>query len=248
MAALIRDGRLIGAVLASLALGVTVTHAGEDALAPGKEPAILALSDLNAFDPDSAQDASPETPAIPDPEPLLQTGEPDAPDGEAEGASQPETDGAVAILYDTDILPEPAARMRTLIMEAAATGDLEALRPLIGIGPEATRLTIGGLNDDPIDFLRASSGDEGGQEILAILLDVLDAGFVLVEREGETPVYLWPYFFAVPLEELTDPQKVELMRIVTAGDYAEMQVYGGYNFYRIGITAEGAWSYFVAGH
>jgi hypothetical protein len=163
-----------------------------------------------------------------------------------EGASAPEA-APTAVLYDEDLLPEPTARMRQLIIEAASTGDIEALRPLIGIGPERTRLAIGAIDDDPIDYLMVSSGDGEGQEILAIILDLLDAGFVSVEQDGEEDLYLWPYFFAMPLEELTAPQRVELFRIVTAGDYEEMKLYGGYNFYRIGITASGEWSYFIAG-
>ena len=60
-------------------------------------------------------------------------------------------------------------------------------------------------------------------------------------------LYVWPYFFAVPLDRLTPPQRVELFKIVTAGDYEEMKTYGTYIFYRVGITPEGRWSFFVAG-
>jgi hypothetical protein len=41
---------------------------------------------------------------------------------------------------------------------------------------------------------------------------------------------VWPYFFAVPLEELTAPQRVELFTLVTAGDYEEMKNFGAYIF------------------
>lgn len=40
---------------------------------------------------------------------------------------------------------------------------------------------------------------------------------------------------------------VELFRIVTAGDYEEMLLFGGYNFDRFGITENGEWTYFLAG-
>ena len=49
-------------------------------------------------------------------------------------------------------------------------------------------------------------------------------------------LYVWPYFFAVPLDGLTPRQRVEMFRIVTAGDYEEMKSYGTYIFYRVGIT------------
>jgi hypothetical protein len=40
---------------------------------------------------------------------------------------------------------------------------------------------------------------------------------------------------------------VELYRIVTAGDVTDMKEFGGYNFYRLGISADGKWKFFVAG-
>ena len=36
-------------------------------------------------------------------------------------------------------------------------------------------------------------------------------------------MYVWPYFFAVPLDRLTPRQRVELFKIVTAGDYEDMK-------------------------
>jgi hypothetical protein len=60
-------------------------------------------------------------------------------------------------------------------------------------------------------------------------------------------MYVWPYFFAVPLDKLNAQQRVELFKIVTAGDYDDMKTYGSYIFYRVGITPDGRWSFFVAG-
>ena len=62
-----------------------------------------------------------------------------------------------------------------------------------------------------------------------------------------TEFYLWPYFYSLPLEQLDDRQKVELFRIITAGDYEEMSVYGAYIFYRTGIGPDGDWKFFLAG-
>lgn len=211
--------------------------------------AIFALSELQPYDPatDGVGDP-PEPPLVPD----VEEG-PVEPGATGEGPGEetaPPAEDAIAILYDPGLLPEPAARMRELIREAAMTGDVEALRPLIGIGPAQTRIAPSPIDEDPVEYLRESSGDGGGQEILAILLDILDAGFVMVERPEEEggKLYMWPYFYALPLDDLSAPQKVELFRIVTAGDYEEMKAYGGYNFYRLGITAEGEWEYFFAGH
>ena len=137
--------------------------------------------------------------------------------------------------------------MHGLIVEAAKSGDIENLRPLIGNGDSATRLSLGGLDGDPLEFLVELSGDEEGQEVLAILLEVLLAGYVHLDAGTPQEMYVWPYFFAIPLESLDKRQRVELFTLVTAGDYEDMKSFGAYIFYRVGITPEGHWAFFVAG-
>lgn len=151
------------------------------------------------------------------------------------------------ILYDVELLPEPVRRMRTLIMDACLTGDIEQLRPLISGGEDGTQLSFASITGDPIEFLKNLSGDDEGQEILAILYEVLAAGFVHVDEGTAGEAYVWPYFFAVPLQELDKRQRVELFKIVTAGDYEDMKSFGAYIFYRVGISPEGRWVFFVAG-
>ncbi|MFZ1815662.1 MAG: hypothetical protein WBO55_08210 [Rhizobiaceae bacterium] len=152
-----------------------------------------------------------------------------------------------AIQRDLTVLPFPVAKMRELLIEAARSGDLEKLRPFIGAGDDMTIFSFGGIEGDPIDFLKSISGDGDGMEILAILLDVLETGFVHLEPGTENELYVWPYFFAVPLEKLDAPQKVEMFRLLTSGDYEEMKSFGTYLFYRVGITPQGRWRFFVAG-
>ncbi|WP_394688648.1 hypothetical protein [Hoeflea sp.] len=154
---------------------------------------------------------------------------------------------SVELMRDLSLLPEPVQRMRALIIESAMSGDPERLRALLGKGPTATRLSFGEIDGDPVSYIRAISGDGEGLEILAILIDLLNAGFVRVDADGPDEAFVWPYFAAVPLESLTPPQRVELLRIVTAGDVEDMKAYGAYNFFRIGITSDGAWSFFMAG-
>ncbi|HEU4987701.1 MAG TPA: hypothetical protein VFT89_11620 [Rhizobiaceae bacterium] len=151
------------------------------------------------------------------------------------------------VLYDLERLPEPVRRMRELIVEACRSGDIEKLRPLLGTGDDATQISLGDLEGDPIEFLRELSGDDEGQEILAILLEVLEAGFVHLNEGDPSEIYVWPYFFALPLDKLDAKQRVELFTLVTAGDYQDMKTFGAYIFYRVGITPEGQWLFFVAG-
>jgi hypothetical protein len=162
--------------------------------------------------------------------------------------AKPDASAAPAeILRDLALLPFPARRMHELLVEAAKSGDIEKLRPFIGTGEDATMLSLGGLDGDPITFLKSQSGDPDGHEILAILLEVLESGFVHLDAGTENDVYVWPYFFAVPLDALTPQQRVELFTILTSGDLEEMKTYGAYVFFRVGISPEGRWRFFVAG-
>ncbi|WP_238719728.1 hypothetical protein [Nitratireductor alexandrii] len=248
-----------------MSLATSKAEAGATAVTVGAKVALSELKRNEMPDPapeDAGDEAGPadqpvETVPLPDPIerfPLpdtpadtVETPQPEVP-GEDDGTEAAADDQALPeILYDLDRLPEPVRRMHGLIMSACRSGDLEALRPLIGPGPKGTQLSFGAVEGDPIDFLRQASGDADGQEILAILLEVLDAGYVHLDAGTPNEIYVWPYFFSMPLDALTPPQRVELFELVTAGDYEDMKNFGGYNFYRVGITPEGRWVFFVAG-
>ncbi|SIP92425.1 hypothetical protein SAMN05880582_10136 [Rhizobium sp. RU20A] len=155
---------------------------------------------------------------------------------------------AIEIIQDPAQLPEPVRRMRQLIMDAALTGDIEKLRPLLGKGGTATQVSsYEGDPADPIATLKGLSGDQQGAEVLAIMLDILSTGAALIDKDTNETVYVWPYVALRPIDTLTKPEIVDLLRIVTAGDMAEMQEVGGYNFYRLGIGPDGQWKFFLTG-
>ncbi|WP_436163517.1 hypothetical protein [Mesorhizobium sp. LjRoot246] len=174
--------------------------------------------------------------------------EPDSPaDG---GVTRPRVDPdtpAPEVVYDLGKLPEPVRRMHDLIVETCKGGDIEKLRPLIGTGDSMTQISLTDIDGDAIAFLKGLSGDPDGQEILAILEEVLNAGYVHLDAGKPEELYVWPYFFALPLDKLDAKQRVELFKIVTAGDFDDMKQFGAYIFYRVGITPAGQWSFFVAG-
>jgi hypothetical protein len=147
--------------------------------------------------------------------------------------------------YDFSKLPAPVARLRQQIIDAAKTGDPEKLRPIIDANGEPPQF---GPNDtgDPIDYLKSQSGDKEGREILAILWEVLDAGYVHVDPGQPDEMYVWPYFARYPVDKLTPPQLVELFRLVYAGDYEDMLDYGLYTSFRVGLAPNGTWSYFLS--
>ena len=47
---------------------------------------------------------------------------------------------------------------------------------------------------DPIEYLKALAADAEGREILAILLEVLESGFVHVGEGTDDDYFVWPYF------------------------------------------------------
>lgn len=146
--------------------------------------------------------------------------------------------------YDVAKLPEPVRKLREQLMEIARTGDIEKLRPLMKPGAPTLSDTSAG---DGVEFLKTQSGDEEGREILAILLEVLEAGYVHADIGTPDEAYIWPYFARQPLDKLTARQMVELFKLITAGDYEDMKSFGAYIFYRIAIRPDGTWQYFIAG-
>ncbi|WP_313617284.1 hypothetical protein [Agrobacterium sp.] len=217
----------------------------------------FALSELKHIPDQSSSESAQGAP---------QAAEPDAVEGDSEGIPMPsplidksagannqaagEADEDPPIVsdiqHDNSKAPAAVQRLRQLIVEAAATGDIEKLRPLVNPGPNQAQIT-GDDGDDPIAALKAFSGDPDGLEVLAIILDLLSTGYAHMDAGTPEEMYVWPYFAGKPLSELSAPEKVELLRIITAGDLADMQEYGTYSFYRIGITPDGQWKFFTAG-
>jgi hypothetical protein len=193
--------------------------------------------------PDAASPSAPDQPAAPN---NIEPGEDGTPAQEAEPDGDPD-EPVPEVQYDLTKLPEPVRRTHDLLLEACKSGDVEKLRPLIDTGENGTQLSFGGVNGDPIAFLKELSADKEGREILAILEEVLTAGYVHMDPGSPNEMYVWPYFFAVPLDKLTAAQRVELFKIVTASEYEDMVTYGSYIFYRAGITPDGRWSFFVQG-
>ncbi|SCX29902.1 hypothetical protein DSM25558_4818 [Agrobacterium sp. DSM 25558] len=210
-----------------------------------------ALSELRPA-PDAASES--EKPAD-----KQQPVEPKAVEGDSDGIPLPDplvnrssgqqTDApqiSAQIEHDISKAPEPVRRLRQLIIDAASTGDIEKLRPLVNTGPNQARVD-GDNGNDPIAALKSFSGDPDGLEVLAIIIDLLSTGYARVDAGTPDEMYVFPYFAGKSLTTLTPPEKVELLRIITAGDLADMQEYGNYSFYRIGISPDGQWKFFSAG-
>jgi hypothetical protein len=150
------------------------------------------------------------------------------------------------VLTDLSVLPPRVARMRARIIEAARSGDLNKV--LTVMQSNETMPIFSFANErDPTAYWRTNYPESGGIEVLSILLEILDMGFVHVDAGTPQDMYVWPYFAYVSLKQLTPTQKVDLFKIVTGSDYRAMQDFGAYIFYRIGIAPDGTWHFFVSG-
>ena len=65
------------------------------------------------------------------------------------GRPEVDPDAPPEVIYDLAKLPEPVSECAELIVDAAASGNIEKLRPLIGTGDNATQLSLGGIDGDP---------------------------------------------------------------------------------------------------
>jgi len=146
--------------------------------------------------------------------------------------------------YGDADLPEPVRKTRAAILAAAKTGDISGLAPLLGDGA-TPMLSQSAPVGDPMTYLKEISGDPEGREVLAILADLLESGWVVVDQGTSQETYVWPYFAEIPVDRLTPPQIVELYRILTAADVDEMRAYGTWLFFRLTIAADGTWKTFL---
>jgi hypothetical protein len=159
---------------------------------------------------------------------------------------QGRSSGDLDITYGTAKLPAPVAEMREAILAAVRSGNIEELRhafELNELKPELGPEPVG----DPVAFWKKISGDGEGREVLAVLAEILDAGYVAVPlgRDLENNrIYVWPYFAEVPLQKLTPAQQVELLRLVPPAAAKEMVQTGKYTYWRLAIGADGTWHHF----
>jgi hypothetical protein len=147
---------------------------------------------------------------------------------------------------DAAVLPPPVADMRRRLLDAARTGDLAAVQRLITENPVRVKIDEQAV-ESAVLLWRSQYPDSDGLEALSILIDTLETGFVRVDVGTPNEMYVWPYFAQVPLNTLGPPEIVELLRLVTAYDHQQMLDSGSWTFFRIGISPNGTWHYFVAG-
>ena len=142
-------------------------------------------------------------------------------------------------------LTQPAADMRDAILEAVHAGKLEALRTPIELNE--LKPAIGDQAEgDPIERLQALAQKPGGQDILAIIAALLDARWTTVPL-GPDPensrVFVWPHFAEAGVKNLSKSDEMDLQAIAPPEAVTRMRQTGTYDFWRLGIGADGTWHF-----
>ncbi|MHA1524161.1 MAG: hypothetical protein ACTSY1_07110 [Alphaproteobacteria bacterium] len=150
----------------------------------------------------------------------------------------------VTISSDIDALPKPVAKMWDTIAAAAATGDIEAMR-LVFESSELLPQVARGDARHPIEILKSRSVDGSGRDIAAAMLNILEAGYAHINQGKAHELYIWPYFAATGVGDLAPQAQISLYRIAPASAVAAMLKSGQYSGYRLGISPDGTWQYFL---
>jgi hypothetical protein len=150
------------------------------------------------------------------------------------------------ITYDIDRLPPKVRSTLSRILGAARSGNLDSMRAVIEENELVPAFSFGD-DKDPIVYWKRISRDGEGREMLAEILKVFSSGFVRMDPDTKEELYVWPYHFVYPIDDLTPTQLVELYVLVNPDDARTMVESGGYFGFRGGISPDGTWQYFIAG-
>ncbi|MGH3022271.1 MAG: hypothetical protein ACRDNI_01315 [Gaiellaceae bacterium] len=133
-------------------------------------------------------------------------------------------------------LPPAVAETHAALLEAAESGDYEALRPLL---PESgfSYTFGGGAPGGPIEYWQQVEAQTGDRPI-EILARILRLPYTL-----SGGMYIWPFAYDKQEDELTAHER-ELL-----GDLANSYTGAGSGYlgWRAGIEPDGTWRFFIAG-
>jgi hypothetical protein len=208
---------------------------GAVALAVGAMPLLFGSGDPDVAGRPSTTQALPVTTTWPvtttGSEPAT-TAPPGAADCSAAGMTMPK---------DQEGLPEEVASMRRAIAEAAIACDFATLEDLAG--PDLVTSFGGG------DFLHLVELEESGNERpLAILVGLFDTPYASEDYEDLPRHYYWPSALVYDTwNEIPETDIAALLEVFTEEELDQIATFGSYAGWRIGITEDGDWRFFVAG-
>ncbi len=152
--------------------------------------------------------------------------------------------GLPATVPAQEALPAAVAATRAAIVEAAVACDYDALSEFARRGDDQFTFSFGG-GDDPAQFWR--DAEMGDQPVLRTLVQLLAAPFASLPG-GEGTQYVWPSAYGY--ERWQDVPQVDrdaLRPVYGDEDFRGFEAFGSYAGFRIGITEDGDWIFFVGG-
>jgi hypothetical protein len=148
---------------------------------------------------------------------------------------------------DLSQLPDAVREKHDALLAAARAGDMKAIKAIMDGQPTPVTVSFGGP-DDPIAYLKESSADGQGLELLATLADLLEAPYAAMDNGDGTASYAWPYLAASDdLSKMSPADQVVAMQLLGyEGMKNEMEL-GAWYSWRTFIGENGDWQAFVAG-
>ena len=139
-------------------------------------------------------------------------------------------------------LADPVARLRVELIGLASTCDIDGLAEIAL--RDGTELSSSGI-DDPAESWRDL--ETHGDTPMATMAAVLHLAPGVIDTGGEL-IYVWPSAFAVDdWSQLAAQQRDELTDLFGIRALDVWEAWGGYVCYRVGISENGVWLFFVAG-
>ena len=133
---------------------------------------------------------------------------------------------------DATALPDAVEETRRGLLEAAQSGDVDALEPFV---TDRLSYSFGGpVEGGAIEYFKQLEAQ--GQDPLGTLAKLLQLPSTLAQGN-----YVWPWVYTVQASDLTDYEKQLL------GEFADDFAGQTYLGYRVGIAPDGTWIFFVAG-
>jgi hypothetical protein len=169
-------------------------------------------------------------------------------------AQQPRTQSPKPpeISRDLETLPAPVRRMRSLLLEAFRSGDLQSLKQPIETNempPSFTRnsartvVKAPTMSNELIKLFAERSGDGQGRETMGQLTNAFAVGHARINAGTVQEIFVWPYFAVLDPRLLNAQQEVDVYRLHSAYALREWREKGRYPGWRIGIAPDGTWHY-----
>jgi hypothetical protein len=148
---------------------------------------------------------------------------------------------------DLSLLPDAVRAKHDALLAAARAGDMDVIKAIMDKEPMPPTVSFGGP-DDPIAYLKETSADGEGRELLAILADLLETPYAAMDGGDGKASYVWPYLAASDdLTTMTPADQVVAMQLLGFEGMKNEQELGNWLSWRTFIGEDGDWQAFVAG-